>query len=99
MRARKLARSAAIATAVVVATVALRDRGASPAPIHLAEAPKPSIAVSAAPPPPPPPPAAPPNHLIGSAKCGDCHDKELAAWKRSWHARALAPANRRSLVG
>src|SRR5262249_7358736 len=79
--------------------VALRDRGASPAPIHLAEAPKPSIAVSAAPPPPPPPPAAPPNLLIGSAKCGECHDKELAAWKRSWHARALAPANRRSLVG
>jgi hypothetical protein len=37
--------------------------------------------------------------LIGSAKCGECHDKQLAGWKRSWHSRALAPASKKSIVG
>jgi predicted CXXCH cytochrome family protein len=42
----------------------------------------------------------PPNsEFVGSAKCGTCHEKELAAWKKSWHARALAPASGHSVVG
>ncbi|NVB78449.1 MAG: hypothetical protein HOV81_08665 [Kofleriaceae bacterium] len=36
---------------------------------------------------------------VGSAKCGECHEKELAAWQKSWHARALAPADRKNVVG
>jgi predicted CXXCH cytochrome family protein len=36
---------------------------------------------------------------VGSETCADCHDKEYAAWKTSWHARALAVANPKSIVG
>jgi hypothetical protein len=45
------------------------------------------------------PAAPPPNAYIGSAACGGCHEKQLAAWKKSWHARALAPAGPQSVVG
>ena len=39
------------------------------------------------------------SEFVGSETCGTCHEKELAAWKKSWHARALAPATARSVVG
>ncbi|HEX7701945.1 MAG TPA: hypothetical protein VF403_14515, partial [Kofleriaceae bacterium] len=32
----------------------------------------------------------PAKKFTGSAACGDCHDDELAGWKKSWHARALS---------
>ncbi len=40
-----------------------------------------------------------PNRYVGSAACADCHPKESAGWKRSWHARALAPAHGAAVVG
>lgn len=36
---------------------------------------------------------------IGSEKCADCHDTEHEAWQRSWHAKALAIATPKALVG
>ena len=36
---------------------------------------------------------------VGSATCGDCHDDELKNWQKSWHARALAPATDKFVVG
>jgi len=36
---------------------------------------------------------------VGSARCGECHKAKRAAWSRSWHARALARADRRAVVG
>jgi hypothetical protein len=36
---------------------------------------------------------------IGSGACLECHAKKRAGWQRSWHARALARADRASLVG
>jgi len=45
------------------------------------------------------PPKLPPNSYIGSARCAECHEKEHAAWKKSWHAKALAPAVRGSVAG
>ncbi|MGZ3405952.1 MAG: multiheme c-type cytochrome, partial [Polyangia bacterium] len=36
---------------------------------------------------------------IGSAACLECHGKKRAGWQKSWHARALARADRASLVG
>ena len=44
-------------------------------------------------------PKAPRATYIGSERCADCHEKEHAAWKTSWHARALAVATPRSIVG
>jgi hypothetical protein len=41
----------------------------------------------------------PPRTYIGAAKCGGCHKKELAAWRQSWHARALARADNATVVG
>ena len=35
----------------------------------------------------------------GSNACGDCHDDELKNWQKSWHARALAPATDKFIVG
>lgn len=40
-----------------------------------------------------------PEKFIGSSACGDCHDDELAHWKKDWHARALAPATNATVVG
>src|SRR5689334_14181599 len=40
-----------------------------------------------------------PRTYIGAAKCGGCHKKELSAWRQSWHARALARADRTTVVG
>src|SRR5213080_3008835 len=36
--------------------------------------------------------------FIGSAACLECHGKKRAGWQKSWHARALARADRASLV-
>ena len=36
---------------------------------------------------------------VGSDACGDCHAKELAAWRKDWHARALSPARRPLVAG
>jgi len=36
---------------------------------------------------------------IGSAACLECHGKKRAGWSKSWHARALARADRDALVG
>jgi hypothetical protein len=46
-------------------------------------------------------PSAPhgPNPYVGSKRCADCHEKEAARWKDSWHARALSPGKRPWLVG
>lgn len=33
--------------------------------------------------------------FVGAARCAKCHSKNFAAWQKSWHARALAPADRR----
>jgi hypothetical protein len=41
----------------------------------------------------------PPNSYVGSARCADCHEKEHARWKQSWHARALSPGKRPWIVG
>jgi predicted CXXCH cytochrome family protein len=68
---------------------------------HDAPAPAPAPApklVDAAPPVPPPAPV-PPNPYVGSTTCSDCHDKEYKAWRKSWHARALSPAERKYVVG
>lgn len=43
--------------------------------------------------------ARPPNPFVGSARCADCHEKEHARWKASWHARALSPGKRPYVVG
>jgi hypothetical protein len=68
----------------------------APAP---APAPAPKV-IDAAPPVPPPVAAAvPPNPYVGSKTCSDCHDKEYKAWRKSWHARALAPAEAKYVVG
>ncbi|HWO23736.1 MAG TPA: HEAT repeat domain-containing protein [Kofleriaceae bacterium] len=40
-----------------------------------------------------------PSTYVGSARCGDCHEKEHARWKASWHARALSPGKRPYVVG
>ena len=48
---------------------------------------------------PAPPAARPPNPFVGSARCADCHEKEHARWKDSWHARALSPGKRPFVVG
>jgi hypothetical protein len=37
--------------------------------------------------------------FTGSVACGDCHDDELAGWKKSWHVRALSPATDKFAVG
>lgn len=37
--------------------------------------------------------------FVGSAACGDCHDKETKGWRASWHARALSPATEAYVVG
>jgi hypothetical protein len=44
-------------------------------------------------------PAEPAATYIGSEQCADCHDKEYKAWQKSWHARALATADPKSVVG
>jgi hypothetical protein len=41
----------------------------------------------------------PAKKFTGSAACGDCHDDELAGWKKSWHWRALSPATDKLAVG
>lgn len=43
--------------------------------------------------------AGPPRTYVGSARCSACHEQEYAAWKRSWHAKALAPATPPFVVG
>lgn len=45
------------------------------------------------------PRAAPAATYIGSEACADCHDDEYGRWKRDWHARALAVATPKAIVG
>jgi len=49
--------------------------------------------------PPLPRPARPPNGYVGSARCGDCHEKELQRWQKTWHAKALAPGKPPFVIG
>jgi hypothetical protein len=35
----------------------------------------------------------------GSASCRDCHEKNFDRWSHDWHARALAPADEKNVVG
>lgn len=44
-------------------------------------------------------PALPAARYVGSARCGECHAAQRDAWSKSWHARALARADRRAVVG
>lgn len=37
--------------------------------------------------------------FAGSARCAECHEKEHARWRRGWHAKALAKAGPKSVVG
>ena len=74
-----------------------RDHAAPPAPSPTtiaapADAAAPRVAIDAQ-------PAPPPVAYIGSENCADCHDKEYKAWQKSWHARALAVAEPKSIVG
>lgn len=69
----------------------------APAP---APPPKPATPIDAAAMPAPPADAAvPPVAYVGSARCADCHDKQHKGWQKSWHARALSPAERKYVVG
>jgi len=49
--------------------------------------------------PPPADAAVPAVAYVGSARCGDCHDKQYKRWQKSWHARALSPAEPKYVVG
>ncbi len=72
----------------VVAVVVGCERDAPPA----SPPPVPAPIAKAKPPP-------PPRHFVGSKACGDCHEDELAAWKKDWHSRALSPATPASVAG
>jgi hypothetical protein len=39
------------------------------------------------------------NAYAGSASCKECHEKNFERWSHDWHARALAPANPKSVAG
>ena len=85
--------SVAIVAAIAIA-MANRSSKVKPAPlpppvIAVVDA---SVSVDAAPP-------KRPNPFVGSAKCAECHEREHANWQRSWHAKALAPGNKKFVVG
>jgi HEAT repeats/Tetratricopeptide repeat/Cytochrome c554 and c-prime len=44
-------------------------------------------------------PAAPVSTFVGSKRCAECHEAERNHWQKGWHARALAKATPRSVVG
>lgn len=95
-----LAGAAGLALVIVLA---LRGRSASPSappqqppqPQAARAAADAAVAIAGA----KPPAARPPNPFVGSARCADCHEKEHARWKDSWHARALSPGKRPYVVG
>jgi Flp pilus assembly protein TadD len=37
--------------------------------------------------------------FVGSARCAECHDDEVTHWQRGWHAKALAKATPKSVLG
>ena len=78
---------------VLLVMIACKSRDHTPPPPP--PAPAPPIDARRVDAPPPPPPVA----FVGSAKCADCHDKEYKGWQKSWHARALSPAEAKFLVG
>jgi hypothetical protein len=39
------------------------------------------------------------NAYAGSASCKECHEKNFLRWSHDWHARALAPADAKSVAG
>ncbi|HWU89654.1 MAG TPA: multiheme c-type cytochrome, partial [Kofleriaceae bacterium] len=105
-RSRRTIAAAAVAGAAVLAIVlvlALRDRSpatpASPPPTAGRAAADAAVAAAIDAPVAAPPAARPPNPFVGSARCADCHEKEHARWKQSWHARALSPGKRPFVVG
>ena len=92
-----VAACAALAVGGIAGALVLRGPGGPPAAPPIAVAPAaapPALVVRKE-----PPRAAPTNAYVGSARCGECHDKELAAWQKSWHARALSPGDPTHVVG
>ncbi|HEV7425230.1 MAG TPA: ammonia-forming cytochrome c nitrite reductase subunit c552 [Thermoanaerobaculia bacterium] len=39
------------------------------------------------------------NAYAGSASCKECHEKNFERWSHDWHARAVAPANAKTVAG
>jgi hypothetical protein len=103
-RALVIAALAGAAAIAIVLAYALRDR-TPPASPGSAAAGTGSAAPAAAPAHAPPGDAGtpsearPPSTYVGAARCADCHEKEAARWKNSWHARALSPGKRPWIVG
>jgi hypothetical protein len=99
-RRRALAIVALAGTVAVAIILVFLLRGRTPAPEAerpAADAKPTALAVDAAKP--IDAAARPPNTYVGSARCADCHEKEHARWKDSWHARALSPGKRPFVVG
>ncbi len=71
-----------------------RDAG-----VATSAAPTSSAQASPTPPPASQPRFGPPVGYVGSARCGECHRAEHAAWRTDWHARALAPATGGAVIG
>jgi hypothetical protein len=44
-------------------------------------------------------PARPARTFVGSARCGECHEKQETAWKHDWHKKAFARAVGDAVVG
>jgi cytochrome c554/c'-like protein len=85
---------------VVVAVGCRRSQRAAPARDEaIAEVATPATPADPADPVPGPEVAGPADGYVGSERCGECHEKERAAWRKSWHARALAPVGKRAVVG
>lgn len=40
-----------------------------------------------------------PSTYVGSARCAECHAQQVAAWRKTWHARALSKATPKYVVG
>ncbi|MEJ7601483.1 MAG: multiheme c-type cytochrome [Kofleriaceae bacterium] len=83
----------AVAVAIVVANRSAKDKPAPPPPVApVVAAIDAGVAIDAGPP-------KRSNPFVGSAKCAECHEQEHARWKRSWHAKALAPGDTKHVVG
>jgi hypothetical protein len=39
------------------------------------------------------------NAYAGSASCKECHESDFERWSHDWHARAMAPANAKTVAG
>jgi predicted CXXCH cytochrome family protein len=88
---------AALIGAIIVVWASRDPRAPQPAlarvPAALRDAPIPELPAA------PPAPPRPARAYVGSARCAECHDKEAAAWRKSWHARALARGTPAAVVG